>query len=174
MVSLFFILQYFLYLCIKKTVMLDLEKYRQKLILENYDFLESKVDWIFKHCNIKFLDSFIGDEMDKLSLVQFSEITRIKYSEVSNVLKGKVKFKDSQQFMWSCCILFHFDEIVGILNTKYVLMDKSFDRELFEKNFEQSLSGYVGFAKDLKRVGELEQYIEEFKRLSYLIKDDTK
>lgn len=69
--------------------MLDLEKYRQKLILENYDFLESKVDWIFKHCNIKFLDSFIGDEMDKLSLVQFSEITRIKYSEVSNVLKGK-------------------------------------------------------------------------------------
>ena len=73
--------------------MLDLEKYRQKLILENYDFLESKVDWIFKHCNIKFLDSFIGDEMDKLSLVQFSEITRIKYSELSNVLKGKVKFK---------------------------------------------------------------------------------
>lgn len=153
--------------------MLDLEKYRQKLFLENIDCLESKVDWIFKHCNIKFLDSFIGDEMDKLSPVQFSEITRIKYSEVSDVLKGKEKFKDSHQFIWSCCILFHFDEIVEILNAKYALMDKSFDRELFEKNFEQSLSGYVGVAKDLKRVGELEVYIDEFKRLSYLMKDDT-
>lgn len=153
--------------------MLDLEKYRQKLILENIDCLESKVDWIFRHCNVKFLDSFIGDEMDKLSPVQFSEITRIKYSEVLNVLKGKEKFKDSYQFIWSCCILFHFDEIVEILNAKYALMDKSFDRELFEKNFEQSLSGYFGVAKDLKRVGELELYIEEFKRLSYLMKDDT-
>lgn len=144
------------------------------MFLDNYGCLESKVEWIFKHCNIKFLDSFIGDEMDKLSPVQFSEITRIKYSEVSNLLEGKVKFKASHQFIWSCCILFHFDEIVGILNAKYALMDKSFDRELFEKNFEQSLSGYVRVAKDLKRVGKLELYIEEFMRLSYLMNDDTK
>jgi len=108
-----------------------------------------------------YLKSFIGDGAELLSPYQFSNITHIKYDTVINVLKRKVKFKPYQQRRWCYCILYQWDTIIDTLNKKHVAESKNFEKDKFEKNFNEAFWHWATIGRDLKQLDKLKEKVEE-------------
>lgn len=141
--------------------MLDIAEHRQKLILKNLAQLDDRINEIQEECIILYLKSFIGDGAELLSPYQFSNITHIKYDTVINVLKRKVKFKSYQQRRWCYCILYHWDTIIDTLNKKHVAESKNFEKDKFEKNFNEAFWHWATIGRDLKQLDKLKEKVEE-------------
>ena len=141
--------------------MLDIAKHRRGLMRENLAQLEDQIDWIQEECIILYLKSFIGDGAELLSPYQFSNITHIKYDTVINVLKRKVKFKSYQQRRWCYCILYQWDTIIDTLNKKHVAESKNFEKDKFEKNFNEAFWHWATIGRDLKQLDKLKEKVEE-------------
>lgn len=144
--------------------MLDIAEHRQKLILKNLAQLDDRINEIQEECIILYLKSFIGDGAELLSPYQFSNITHIKYDTVINVLKRKVKFKPYQQRRWCYCILYHWDTIIDTLNKKHVAESKNFEKDKFEKNFNEAFWHWATIGRDLKQLDKLKEKVEEMQR----------
>lgn len=141
--------------------MLDIAEHRQKLILKNLAQLDDRINEIQEECIILYLKSFIGDGAELLSPYQFSNITHIKYDTVINVLKRKVKFKSYQQRRWCYCILYQWDTIIDTLNKKHVAESKKFEKDKFEKNFNEAFWHWATIGRDLKQLDKLKEKVEE-------------
>ena len=141
--------------------MLDIAEHRQKLILKYLAQLDDRTNEIQEECIILYLKSFIGDGAEQLSPYQFSNITHIKYDTVINVLKRKVKFKSYQQRRWGYCILYQWDTIIDTLNKKHVAESKKFEKDKFEKNFNEAFWHWATIGRDLKQLDKLKEKVEE-------------
>lgn len=139
--------------------MLDIAEHRQKLILKNLAQLDDRINEIQEECIILYLKSFIGDGAELLSPYQFSKITHIKHDTIINVLKGKVKFKPYQQRRWCYCILYHWDTIIDTLNKKHVAESKNFEKDKFEKNFNEAFWHWATIGRDLKQLDKLKEKV---------------
>ena len=104
---------------------------------------------------------YSGTDSPILSPYQFSNITHIKYDTVINVLKRKVKFKSYQQRRWCYCILYHWDTIIDTLNKKHVAESKNFEKDKFEKNFNEAFWHWATIGRDLKQLDKLKEKVEE-------------
>lgn len=77
------------------------------------------------------------------------------------MLKGKVKFKPYQQRRWCYCILYHWDTIIDTLNKKHVAESKNFEKDKFEKNFNEAFWQWATIGRDLKQLDKLKEKVEE-------------
>ena len=145
--------------------MLDIAEHRRGLILENLAQLDKRIDKIQEECIILYLNSFIGGKAEQISAYQFSNITHIKYDTVRDVLKRCVSLQPLQQRRWCCCILYNWDRIVEEVTKRHTAESKKFDKSQFEKNFNESFSQWITFARDLKQLNNLEAHIAIYQKL---------
>lgn len=145
--------------------MLNVGEHRRVLMRENLAQLDDRIDWIQEECIILYLNSFIGEKGEQISAYQFSKITNIRLSTVTGILNRKVRFRSYQQRRWCCCILYNWDRIVDELIKRHTAEGKKFDKNLFEKNFNEAFSQWITFARDLKQLNNLEAHIAKYQKL---------
>lgn len=145
--------------------MLNVGEHRRVLMRENLAQLDDRIDWIQEECIILYLNSFIGEKGEQISAYQFSKITNIRLSTVTGILNRKVRFRSYQQRRWCCCILYNWDRIVDELIKRHTAEGKKFDKNLFEKNFNEAFSQWITFARDLKQLNKLEAHIAKYQKL---------
>lgn len=59
----------------------------------------------------------------------------------------------------------YWDRIVDELIKRHTAEGKKFDKNLFEKNFNEAFSQWITFARDLKQLNNLKAHIAKYQKL---------
>lgn len=143
-------------------VMIDIEALKEKLILQNLDYLDKQIDTIREECILSYLTSFIGREGKCFTAYAFENITGISHQTIYKVLERKVKFGPLQRRRWCLCIWANWNFIVDELKRYSSKKKEKFSLETFKKNFISAFEGDAMLAENLEKLGKLRQVIDKY------------
>lgn len=142
--------------------MVDIAAEYERLLLENLDSLDQKIEEIRDEVIILFLRNFIGKSGCCYNANSFSLITGISPATIYNVLGRKNKLGNQQRRRWCYCIYQNWTKIAKDLERYCKANNREFVVDKLKNDFKAAFSEEYLLAVRLKKMGVLSEVIENY------------